>query len=308
MNTLPLFARESNPQKLKQCPKCPEGQQWHPATPEFFSRNKNRDDGLQTLCKVCMSAYKKQYYQENKEEIKKKKKEYQEENRDLTRKQKKESAERNKEHIREYKKQYYEENKEQLLEEMKQYYQDNREQKIAYQRQYEETHREQVRETQRRYRERNKEHIYNQRKTRYRESIRNYHKMYYEMHRYEHSIRARWYRETHKERLLEQKRRYLRTERGRMVDRAHGHRRRAQKLAAGGTHTAKQLMQQKKNQRGKCYYCKAKLGKICHADHIVPLSRGGSDDISNIVLTCPDCNLRKGAKFPHEWTDGGRLL
>jgi 5-methylcytosine-specific restriction endonuclease McrA len=40
----------------------------------------------------------------------------------------------------------------------------------------------------------------------------------------------------------------------------------------------------------------------------VPVSRGGSNDISNIVLACPSCNLQKGTRLPHEWPEGGRLL
>jgi len=307
VNTLSLFAHESNPPKLKQCPKCPEGQQWHPATPEHFSRNKNREDGLQTICKTCTKEYKKRHYQAHKEEIDAKNKAYAESHKEQMREKKKQYAESHREHLQEYHARYYEENKEQLLEEMKQYYQNNREQKIAYQRQYEETHREQVRENKRQYRERNKGRIYEHRKTRYKERIRDYHKMYYKMHRGQHLENMRKYRETHRERLLAHKRNYYKTPQGRMIDRAHWHRRRAQKLASGGSYTAQQIRDQLKRQKRKCYWCSCKLGAY-HIDHIAPLSRGGSNDISNIVLACAGCNLRKGAKLPHEWSGGGRLL
>jgi 5-methylcytosine-specific restriction endonuclease McrA len=43
---------------LKRCPHCPEGQQWHPATPEFFYRSKN---GLHSLCKDCKRSYEKSH-------------------------------------------------------------------------------------------------------------------------------------------------------------------------------------------------------------------------------------------------------
>lgn len=69
-----------------------------------------------------------------------------------------------------------------------------------------------------------------------------------------------------------------------------------------------------------CYYCGAPLipdgerdkyttcscrdGEISYTpvngmgfptvDHVQPLSRGGSNDISNLVLCCLDCNQRKG--------------
>jgi|GEM_PF-2230943 len=48
---------------LKRCTKCPEGEQWHPATPEFFSRHKSRKGGLQGQCKKCASDYHKAYRQ-----------------------------------------------------------------------------------------------------------------------------------------------------------------------------------------------------------------------------------------------------
>lgn len=54
-------------------------------------------------------------------------------------------------------------------------------------------------------------------------------------------------------------------------------------------------------QKGRCYDCGKKLGNKWHRDHRVPRSRGGSDHVSNAVLLCPVCNLKKGAKFPHEW-------
>ncbi len=34
-----------------------------------------------------------------------------------------------------------------------------------------------------------------------------------------------------------------------------------------------------------------------HVDHIVPVSKGGDEwDLSNLELSCPKCNLAKGAK------------
>jgi 5-methylcytosine-specific restriction endonuclease McrA len=91
----------------------------------------------------------------------------------------------------------------------------------------------------------------------------------------------------------------------------HAHNRRALKRNALGSHTKEEVFQQLERQKIKCYYCKKKLSKgkdNWHADHIVPISRGGSNDISNIVIACPPCNMRKHNKYLHEWLDGGRLL
>jgi len=35
-------------------------------------------------------------------------------------------------------------------------------------------------------------------------------------------------------------------------------------------------------------------------DHIIPQSRGGTDDLSNLRLLCRRCNSKKGAKMPNE--------
>ncbi len=91
------------------------------------------------------------------------------------------------------------------------------------------------------------------------------------------------------------------------IDRAHKHKRKAQKRAAGGHYTPQQLREQMQRQKSKCYYCKAKL-ETWHVDHIVPLAKGGTNDISNIVLACPSCNLNKHARLLNEWPEGGRLL
>lgn len=34
-----------------------------------------------------------------------------------------------------------------------------------------------------------------------------------------------------------------------------------------------------------------------HVDHIVPLHRGGTNDCSNLTLSCASCNSRKGSKI-----------
>lgn len=82
--------------------------------------------------------------------------------------------------------------------------------------------------------------------------------------------------------------------------------RRGRKKQAGGTFTAADLELQYKSQRGLCWHCGNSLGDTWHADHLVPLSRGGSNAPENIVISCPQCNLSKGAKLPQEWN--GKLF
>lgn len=50
-------------------------------------------------------------------------------------------------------------------------------------------------------------------------------------------------------------------------------------------------------QNNLCIVCRNKLIKY-HIDHIVPLSKGGSNDDYNVQLLCPSCNHQKNAKHP----------
>lgn len=89
-------------------------------------------------------------------------------------------------------------------------------------------------------------------------------------------------------------------------------RRRARILNSPGSHTSADILLQRKAQTDKkgrlhCWWC----GKIIkdedyHLDHVIPLSRGGSNGADNIVLSCPKCNLAKSAKNPQEFA--GRLI
>lgn len=48
-----------------------------------------------------------------------------------------------------------------------------------------------------------------------------------------------------------------------------------------------------------CTYCPD--GEYEHADHVVPLARGGSHSIDNLVPACERCNTSKGAKLLADW-------
>lgn len=50
----------------------------------------------------------------------------------------------------------------------------------------------------------------------------------------------------------------------------------------------------------RCAYCQVQTHKLTR-DHVVPLARGGSHGIGNIVPACPSCNSAKGQMFLSEW-------
>ena len=56
----------------------------------------------------------------------------------------------------------------------------------------------------------------------------------------------------------------------------------------------------------KCQYCgrSAKDGAILEIDHIVPKSKGGTDDPENLITACRECNRGKGNKILKEGING----
>ena len=70
---------------------------------------------------------------------------------------------------------------------------------------------------------------------------------------------------------------------------------RARVNGAEGSHTGDDIKALYAKQRGHCVYCDVELGSSYHVDHIVALSKGGSNWPSNLQLTCSDCNNRKRA-------------
>ena len=57
-------------------------------------------------------------------------------------------------------------------------------------------------------------------------------------------------------------------------------------------------------QIGQCAYCSVDLGENFEFDHVVPVSRGGSHSIGNLVAACRKCNRSKTYKFITEWRSG----
>lgn len=50
----------------------------------------------------------------------------------------------------------------------------------------------------------------------------------------------------------------------------------------------------------RCRYC-GSTEQPLHCDHVVPVSRGGTNDLSNLACACAFCNLSKGDKLLEEW-------
>jgi 5-methylcytosine-specific restriction endonuclease McrA len=91
---------------------------------------------------------------------------------------------------------------------------------------------------------------------------------------------------------------------------AENNRRRARKRNAGGSHSAADIREITRLQKGKCAWCRVSFSKKRrHVDHIEPLARGGHNGRQNLQMLCETCNTRKSWKDPIVFAQQqGRLL
>ena len=131
------------------------------------------------------------------------------------------------------------------------------------------------------------------------ERQRAYNRAYYETKHEEIKTQVANYREQNREQARAAVRRWhkLNPDRKRVLDA----RRRAGKLHAPGSHTAAEVWALAESQDWLCAYCEIPLFGEFHVDHMMPLSRGGSDGWENLAITCPMCNMRKSARTAEEF-------
>lgn len=55
-----------------------------------------------------------------------------------------------------------------------------------------------------------------------------------------------------------------------------------------------------------CFYCKEPLGGDYHIDHKIPIAKGGTHSLDNLVLACMPCNQEKHAKDVDEYREWRR--
>jgi len=296
---------------LKRCSTCPEGQQWHPATTEFFYPRKGRND-LYSRCKECCKSQKRTYYQKNSEQVRARVQVYRDQNPEKVKESRNtyNSRESVRKHIRAYQKAYQQRpevrEQEHIRKRQPEYLEQQRvRSKVRYNDPV--THEQilaRIRSYQRRPEVRERKRIYN----------KAYHKDYYSRpwirERKHFQNQAYYQRPAVRERLRElQRKRYdpLRYQkykdyykrlavqeyrrmyyRVRYLDPivhaktlAKNANRRARKKTVPGTHTAAQIAEQLKRQHYHCYYAACGFAKfpkvngkyIYHVEHTFPISR-----------------------------------
>ncbi len=78
--------------------------------------------------------------------------------------------------------------------------------------------------------------------------------------------------------------------------------RHSRRLGISGYHTENQWLAKITYYGWRCVYCKEQLdNKTVTKDHVIPLSKGGTDWPANLAPTCLTCNIKKGAKSVEEY-------
>jgi hypothetical protein len=76
---------------------------------------------------------------------------------------------------------------------------------------------------------------------------------------------------------------------------------RARRLGIEGVLRAGDVVRIFDLQRGLCWYCDEPLDSTFEIEHVIPLSKGGTNHIENICLACKSCNRSKHARTPTQW-------
>lgn len=134
------------------------------------------------------------------------------------------------------------------------------------------------------------------------ESVR--HSLYYRQNK--HKVKAYQQNNPHIWRRNTKLWRLRNLDRARMLARIMAHKRRELLRQSGQSYTPDDIQQMLRGQGHCCWWCSKKLKANYHIDHKFPLSKGGSNAVGNICISCPKCNLSKSDKTPAEFN--GRLL
>ena len=121
-------------------------------------------------------------------------------------------------------------------------------------------------------------------------------KKYYKEHPEERKEYSKKYYKEHPEQRKEYSKKYYKEhpEQGKIYD----HRRRTRKKGNGGSYTLKEIRKLRKESEGICKGYNRKPHYVGEdkltIDHIIPVVKGGTNNIENIQLLCKSCNCSKG--------------
>ncbi len=146
----------------------------------------------------------------------------------------------------------------------------------------------------------------------WRERNPDYFKDYFQTHKEQSVVRCRKYKQTHPDQIREYRQRpevllknsqYQKAniDKLRPGHRERDRRRRALILGCVGSFTREEWDQKLAEFNFCCAYCSISIVDKPVAEHMIPLSRGGSNTIDNIVPSCWSCNAHKRTKTSDEY-------
>lgn len=190
---------------------------------------------------------------------------------------------------------YYQVNKEKIAKYGKAHYLENKEKIAEYGKTYRKENKEKIIERNKTYRQENKE------------KKAEYLKSYNKKNKEKKAEYDKAYKKENKEKIADRNKAYFKTPAGKASSKNAIHKRRA--FMRQGDVITNQLLELQQTAK-QCYWCGTSLkNKVVHIDHYVPLSKGGLHTISNLVVSCAECNRVKGNKPPEEFANSvGKLL
>lgn len=218
----------------------------------------------------------------------------------------------NREAIREYHKRHLAENRDRINSARRAVYQSKRSELLAKSKEYRQANPEKIKARKKKYYLDHLDQIQIVRKAEYQanrtkyikkaaawavanpEKTRAAQRRHRQAHLEEQQERSRLYRLANPEKERARRRNYKLRNRAKTA--ALSHRRRARKRANGGNFTPEQFIELCAHYGNCCLKC-GRSDLALTPDHIVPLSRGGSNHISNIQPMCLIDNLKKGTKI-----------
>lgn len=177
---------------------------------------------------------------------------------------------------REHHRQYYQEHKTEIAEQQHQYHLEHETETVKQHHRYNQEHKEAEAERQ---------------------------QQYHQEHREEDTERGRLYYLRHQAGIAAQQRQYCLEHPE--ISRNANRKRRALLTGSDGHFTDEEFRLLCEAYESRCIYCKQKLPLV--PDHAIPLSKGGSNSIENIVPACKSCNSKKGTKTYDEYMESIRL-
>ena len=157
----------------------------------------------------------------------------------------------------------------------------------AISKEYYENNREKINLRCKEYRETNKEKI----------SLCN--KEYHEKNKEKIKLQMKEYRENNKEHYKDLFKKYYENNKDKYKE--YNHKRRALKVGNGGSYTKAQWLDTLEYFDYKCAYTGECIKHSCHVEHIVPISKGGTSYIWNLVPSTASANLSKNNRDMEEW-------